>query len=161
MTQKIAQYVNPVLSALKQLGGSGQPAEVCAIVIKDLGLEGSAVLEETLKNGVSKFENKIARVRQYLVLAGYIDRSKRGVWTLTEKARNSGPLSDTEIGEMLLEIQRQGKKPIDAEGDQLGEEDDENELVPDGSQYEAKLLDTIRGLSPKGFEQLCQRLLRE
>jgi restriction system protein len=161
MTQKIAQYVNPVLSALKRLGGSGQPAEVCAIVIKDLGLEGSPLLEETLKSGVSKFENKIAWVRQYLVLAGYIERLKRGVWTLTEKARNSRSLSDAEIHKMLLEIQRQGKKSIDTADDQVAEEEDSSEVAPEESGYKARLLDIVRGLSPKGFEQLSQRLLRE
>ena len=102
MAQKIAQYVNPVLNALKSLGGYGQPSEVCAAVIKDMGLEESPILEETLKNGVSKFENKIAFVRLYLVLSGYIDRSERGVWTLTQKGRNSQPLSDSEIQENAI-----------------------------------------------------------
>ena len=112
-------------------------------------------------SGVSKFENKIAWVRQYLVLAGYIDRSKRGVWTLTEKARNSGPLSDAEIHEMLLDIQSQSKKVAGLEEDHLQEEDDADEVAPDAMQYKAELLDTIRGLSPAGFERLCQLLLRE
>jgi restriction system protein len=83
MAQKIAQYVNPVLAALKRLGGSGRPAEVCTAVAHDMGLEDSPLLEETLKSGVSKFENRVAWVRLYLVQANYIDRSKRGVWTLT------------------------------------------------------------------------------
>jgi restriction system protein len=69
VAQLVAQYVNPVLKALKRLGGSGQPAEVCAAVIKDMGLEESPILEEMLKSGVSKFENKVAWVRLYLVLA--------------------------------------------------------------------------------------------
>ena len=62
MAQKIGQYINPVLDAIKKLGGSARPAEGCAEVAKAMGLEGSHVLEETLKSGVSKFENKIAFV---------------------------------------------------------------------------------------------------
>jgi len=161
MAQKIAQFVNPVLTALKRLGGSARPAEVCAAVGHDMGLEGSPVLEETLRSGVSKFENKIAWVRQYLVLAKYIDRSERGVWTLTEKGRTSLPLSEEEIGEMLLQIQRQGKRASGAKEDQADEEDDTSEAAPEESEYKALLLEIIRGLSPKGFERLCQRLLRE
>jgi len=157
VAQKVAHFVNPVLNALKRLGGSGQPAEVCEAVIKDLRLEGSPVLEETLKSGVSRFENRIAWVRLYLVLAGYIDRSKRGVWTLTEKGRNSHQLSDVEVHQLLLDIQRQGKKVSELEET---EEETEEETAEE-SDYKAQLLETIRRLPPSGFEQLCQRLLRE
>jgi hypothetical protein len=55
MAQLIAQYVNPVLQALKSLGGSARPAEVCRAVAKAEGLEGSKELEETLSSGVSRF----------------------------------------------------------------------------------------------------------
>jgi restriction system protein len=161
MAQKIAQYVNPVLNALKNLGGSGQPSEVCTAVIKDMGLEGSPILEETLKSGVSKFENKIAWVRLNLVLAGYIDRSKRGVWTLTEKGRNARPLSESEIHEMLLEIQRQSKKIDDAFDEIEEEKDDVDETLPQEINYKVRLLNIVRQIPPNGFEQLCQRLLRE
>jgi restriction system protein len=71
VAQQVGQFVNPVLQALRQLGGSARPAEVCRAVAKNLGLEGSPALEETLSTGVSRFENKIAWVRLYLVLTGY------------------------------------------------------------------------------------------
>ena len=41
MAQQVANYANPVLAALKRLGGSARPAEVCAAVAKDMGMEGS------------------------------------------------------------------------------------------------------------------------
>lgn len=161
MAQQVGQYINPVLNVLKRLGGSARPAEVCDAVIKDLGLDGSPVLDETLKSGVSKFENKIAWVRLYLVLAGYIDRSKRGVWTLTERGRDSQPLTPAEVNALLIDIQRQGKK---ASGEQQGdveEADDSEEAAPEAADYKPQLLALIRDLPPKGFEQLCQFLLRE
>jgi restriction system protein len=160
MAQQVAQYINPVLNALKKLGGSGQPTEVCEAVIKDMGLEGSPILEATLKSGVSKFENRIAWVRLYLVLAGYIDRSKRGVWTLTEKGRNSGSLSEAETHQMLLEIKQQAKKANEP-GEDQDDAVDKSEEGPEESNYKARLLSIMRQLPPKGFEQLCQRLLRE
>ena len=161
MAQVIAHYVNPVLSALKRLGGSGQPAEVCAAVAADLGLEGSPIVQETMKSGQTKFYNTIAWVRLYLAMAGYIDRSRRGVWTLTEKGRDCPTLSDAEIRELLLEIQRQGKKSIDSDSPVVVEEEDPTDAVPDESEYKSQLLDIIRGLPPNGFERLSQRLLRE
>lgn len=161
MAQQVAKFVNPVLNALKCLGNSGRPAEVCAAVVRDMGLEGSPILEETLKSGVSKFENKIAWVRLYLVRARYIDRSQRGVWALTEKGRNSPPLSAEEANKLVLEVQRQDKKATESGDSQSEEEDDTSDVAPEGSEYKAELLEIIRGLSPRGFEQLCQRLLRE
>ena len=161
MAQQVASYVNPVLNALKRLGGSGQPAEVYTAIIKDMGLEGSPLLEESIKSGALKFKNKIAWVRLYLVLAGYIDRSKRGIWTLTEKGRNSPPLSDAEVHALLLSIQGQGKKTNDSDETQVCEDDEADEAAPEEANYKAQLLAIVRDLPPKGFEQLCQRLLRE
>lgn len=159
MAQQVGQFVNPVLQAIKRLGGSARPAEVCRAVAKDLGLEGSPILEETLSTGVSKFENKIAWVRLYLVLGGYLDRSKRGVWTLTEKGKNAPVLSDAEVNNFLLEVQRQGKKAeCPAELKDVEEPDDE---PPEESGYKSQLLALIRSMSPGAFERLCQRLLRE
>jgi restriction system protein len=160
MAQQVGQYVNPVLQAIKRLGGSARPAEVCRAVAKDLGLEGSPQLEETLSTGVSKFENKIAWVRLYLVLAGYLDRSKRGVWTLTEKGKTAPILSTDEVNKLLLDVQRQGKKP-DSKTDTQDRDDDEPDEAPEESGYKTQLLETIRNLSPSAFERVCQRLLRE
>jgi restriction system protein len=161
LAQQVGQYVNPVLQAIKRLGGSARPAEVCRAVAKDLGLERSPLLEETLSTGVSKFENKIAWVRLYLVLTGYLDRSKRGVWTLTEKGKNAPILSDDEVNQLLLDVQRQGKKVdtnpvVDAKDDE--EADDE---PPEESGYKTQVLALVRSISPGAFERLCQRLLRE
>ncbi len=40
------------------------------------------------KTKVNKFENEVAFARNYLVGAGYIDKSVRGVWTLTEAGKS-------------------------------------------------------------------------
>lgn len=110
LAQQVGQFVNPVLQALRRLGGSAKPAQVCDEVARDMGLEGTATLEEKLSTGASRFANKIAWVRLYLVLTGYLDRSKRGVWTLTDKGMHAPKFSDSEVNELLLSIQRQSKK---------------------------------------------------
>src|SRR5438093_11741225 len=90
---RYTDYINPVLDILKRLGGSGRPAEVCPAIAKELSLPDS-VLEERLANGVSRFENQVHWARFYLVKAGYIDSSRRGVWSLTEKGRMTSRLSE-------------------------------------------------------------------
>jgi restriction system protein len=121
---------------------------------KDLGLKG-IVLEETLASGHSKFENKVAWVRFALADAGYIDRSRRGVWALTEKGRTAGTLSDEQVRALLPEIQRKTKRPAEP-GGELADGDE-----PEEAGYKRQLLDLFRSLPPAGFERLCQRLLRE
>jgi restriction system protein len=125
------------------------------------------LLEETLASGQSRFENKVAWVRQYLVLAGYIDRSRRGVWSLTEKGRTSGTLSDEEIHQLLLDIQRRGKNASTnaaTAADDTAEEDSEGAVPEDQAAnggYKSSLLSLLLELPASGFERLCQLLLRE
>ncbi|MGA6826275.1 winged helix-turn-helix domain-containing protein [Nitrospira sp. NS4] len=89
-------YINPVLESLKKLGGSARPAEVCPAIAKELSLS-DLILEERLANGVSRFENQVHWARFYLAKDGYIDSSRRGVWSLTEKGRNAARLSEGDI----------------------------------------------------------------
>lgn len=81
---EFVKYFVPVLSALKELGYSGTPSEVKNLIIEKLKIS-EELLEEKLKSGSSRVINQIDWARFYLVKAGYLDSSKRGVWTLTEK----------------------------------------------------------------------------
>lgn len=85
---KFVQYFNPVLEALRTLGGTAEPKEVMALV-KDLANVSELELRETNKNGQSKYENKIGWARFYLAKAGLIDSKRRGVWSLTPVGRET------------------------------------------------------------------------
>jgi restriction system protein len=163
LAQKLGKYINPVLQAIKRLGGSARPQEVCRAVAEDMGLEGSPLLNETHSSGVSKFYKKINYVRLYLVLSGLLDQSKRGVWTLTDKGRNTPILSDEDIHQLLLGVQRQGKRASAQPESEVTDDDEseEDEEPPEESDYKAQLLSLIRSISAGAFERLCQRLLRE
>ena len=160
-------YINPVLESLRKLGGSARPSEVCPSIAKDLTLP-DPVLEERLANGVSRFENQVHWARFYLVKDGYIDSSRRGVWSLTEKGRTAARLSEGEIREMVRRVQETTARPVTVEppavpaGGAPAIAIEERMLpgMPDVT-YREQLLDTMKALSPGGFERLCQRLLRE
>ena len=77
----------PLLQALRDLGGSATPAEVRKKIIENEHLSDEVVNETRGKTQVNKFENEVAFARNYLVGAGYIDKSVRGVWTLTEAGK--------------------------------------------------------------------------
>ena len=75
----------PVLDALKALGGSAKPSEVRDWLVADLNIPDES-LEITIKNGTQLFLNRVQWARLYLSKTGYIGSSKRGEWALTEKA---------------------------------------------------------------------------
>jgi len=156
---EFVKWFNPVLVALKELGGSGRPKEVVEKVAKNENVP-DKVREETIKNGSSKFDNQIAWARQYLVYEGLIDNSKKGVWTLTPLGQKT-TLTEEEAHKIFLKrvaiLQKLRKdKSNDAAKEEL-EETIENSINNDNT----NLLDILKSISWVGFEHLCKRLLRE
>src|SRR5688572_23114691 len=81
------QYFQPVIDALIELGGSGQPSEVKEVIADKLNISEDEQGEQ-IASGASRFSNKVDWARFYLAKAGYIDASTRGVWSLTENGQN-------------------------------------------------------------------------
>ncbi len=100
MAWRAGKYLNPVLDALKDLGGSARPAEVYDWVAGHCGVSEQ---ERSKKHagGGSRFENDVAWARFGLVRSGYVDSSKRGVWSVTEQGRTAGTFTEEEIDDIL------------------------------------------------------------
>ena len=81
------RFMHPILVSLKEKGGSATSSETADDVIERLAISDQE-LEVTLKSGQTRVYNQIHWARMYLVKAGFIDSSSRGVWTLTETALN-------------------------------------------------------------------------
>jgi len=159
--QAFLKYWIPLIEVLKELGGSGKPSEVTDIIIEKLKIPEKEV-EEILKSGVSRVRNQIAWTRMYLVKSGFLDSSKRGVWSLTEKGFQAN-LTDEDVYNCFQEIRNtlSQKNEILKPKEAGHTEDDDQEDVLEFIDYRTELLNTFKGLSPDGFERLCQRLLRE
>jgi restriction system protein len=154
---QFAQYINPLLHVLRVLGGSAKAAEARVAVADHLRV-GDEVLDEELPSGSSRFDNQVSWARFYLVRAGYIDSSKRGVWTLTEKGRSVSALSEEEIAQLVQDvIAAWGSRPKKS----TGAPDDAAPSEVADTDYRTRLLALLKALPPRGFERLCQRLLRE
>ncbi|MCA1554104.1 MAG: restriction endonuclease [Chloroflexi bacterium] len=161
------KYFVPVLSALRDLGNSGTPSEVYDLVAKKLNLPES-VLNQQLKNGSSRYENQVAWARFYLTKGKYLDASKRGVWSLTEKGKNSR-LTDEEALGILKKLRQEMNSSKSIQEDENFEEETEESTPPQNANstvtptrdYRTALLETLRKLPSEGFEQLSKRLLRE
>lgn len=157
---QFARYLNPLLAVLKALGGSAKPSEAKAAVAEHLQLP-DAVLDEQLESGQSRFENQVHWARYYLVRSGYIDSSRRGVWTLTEKGRRVDSLSEAAVAEIVQGVSAKwgsrGSRPSAAP--KRSEETPSPDETP--SDYKAQLRTVLQSLPPAGFERLCRRLLLE
>lgn len=156
------KWFNPILDALRQLGGSGQPKEVYEKVAEICNIS-DEIREETMKSGVNRFNNQIAWARQYLIWEGYLDKSKRGVWTLSDKGLNK-IFSDGEPREIFLKwVEFHSKKTENNKNvrKEVKHEITETENNVIENSLSLNLLEVLQTISPIGFEHICKRLLRE
>jgi restriction system protein len=153
------RFFKPILHILKQSGGSGTTSEVIDRAIELLRIP-EAEQEVTLKNGQSRVRNQVQWSRLYLVRAGYLESSRRGVWSLTEKGMQAdlGAFDGYEVFQLVQKGLREEKKKKE-----LGEPfiDERDECAAESTDYKSELLALIKSLPPNGFERLCQRVLRE
>ena len=153
------RFFRPILKVLGTTGGSGTPSEVIDRVIEMLRIPDSEQ-KTTLKNGQSRVRNQVQWARLYLVRTGFLDASRRGVWSLTEKGMSTNPhtLDELTVFQSVVKVFREEKRRKDAR-EPLVDELDEPEVS--ATDYKVELLNLIKGMPPGGFERLCQRLLRE
>jgi restriction system protein len=81
------RFCIPIVETLRELGGSGRPAEITDLVIERMKIP-EVEQEVVNKNGGSRIRNQVAWARFYMVKAGLLSSSQRGVWGLTEKGRD-------------------------------------------------------------------------
>lgn len=162
---QFVEYFGPVLRALDALGGSGRPREVADKVAEMLHLTPEQ-LQDAAPGKEPRFANRVAWARFYLVKAGFIDSSVRGVWQLTDVGRERLTLDAGTANSIFQSVHSQFGKAdavIDETQDELDpptEQSDPAGLTP-ALDYRADLLGRPGSMSPGGFERFCQRLLRE
>lgn len=158
------------MSALFELGGSARPQEVVDLIAKNESVPDD-VLNQTLSNGFPRFTNQVHWARFFLAENGLIDRSRRGVWSLSEEGRSNVDLTISQVRTLVDAVQKK-HAPASASSKSgikrpLRETDSQSiaqfETVQDGidDSYRDRLLVILRSLPPSGFERICQRLLRE
>lgn len=129
-----------VLRALNQLGGSGTNEEIYEKVIEILKLPAEIIDLPHGKGeaGRTALDYEMAWAKTYLKNAGKIAARTRGVWTLLR-------ISDEAFTPKPDEVKKQKENP-----------------VPDEEAWKDTLHRVLtQVLTPKGFERLIQRMLRE
>jgi restriction system protein len=150
---KFDDLMNPVIQALKNLGGSGTIEEINDKVaeIAKIPSEQFEILHNPEKGGMTEIEYRLMWTRTYLKRYEIIDNSSRGVWSLTEKGSKIDKVDEKDVVRFVREHMKKTKQ-----------NSSENEDEPNGKiEWQEELLDVILKMSPSGFERLVQRLLRE
>ena len=149
--------MNPLLKALKILGGSGSIEEIYAKTVDITGLTEDmlAQLHAPEKSSRTEVEYRLAWARTYLKKYGLLENSRRGVWSLTEKSKTFDNVDPSEIVRVVRALDKQDstkKISPDATARELSDEES----------WKEKLSAVLtQNLDPAGFERLVQRILRE
>lgn len=144
--------MNPLLKAMKELGGSGTVQEIDNKVAEIMGLsnEQLAILHDPERGARTEFSYRLAWTRTYLKKYGVLENSSHGVWALTPKGMKLDKVDEEEVARAVR--RKSGKGDL---------EDDEVEKDARILTWQKDLLETLREISPDAFERLIQRFLRE
>ena len=104
----------------------------------------------------SEIDYRYAWARTNLKNAGAIRKSDRAVWSLTEYGWN---VTEADL-QQWLKSGREKVNSVDSNS-AIEPDDDEVSTETDRPTWESVLLQRLLELSPKGFERLAQRILRE
>ena len=150
------QWMPLILDCLRSVGGQARPREVLAWIRERRGVL-DAHLEEALSSGQTRFYNQVHWARQHLAWEGLVDDSKRGVWALTPLGwKTQLGLEDAAV--IVRNRVRSAGSTEQATSELLAIPSDS---PPPDELQDLQLLDVLKGLSPTGFERICQRLLSE
>jgi len=156
MTNVKYQYddlMNPVIKALKLLGGSGTNEEINDKVAElvQIPAEQLDVLHNPEKGGMTEVEYRLMWTRTYLKRYGVIENSTRGIWSLTAKGSMVESVDEKAVVKVVRDQLKKDKQ------ESTGTEDEPNKKI----EWQEELLDRILKMSSSAFERLVQRLLRE
>lgn len=149
----------PTLAAVRELGHSARLDEIDETVIERGEFSDAQVAILHNEGPRSELEYRLAWARTYLKGMGALASAGKGVWETTELGRD---LSEDAIDPLWRHYktsrrrERQRRKS-EAAGDSEVEPTDEAAETDDWKEH---LLGCMLGMSPSGFEQLAERLLR-
>lgn len=159
--------MNPLIAALRHLGGSGSVDEIYEKVVELEKLPDDivATMHDPEKSNQTEVGYRLAWARTYLKKYGLLENSTRGIWALTTKAREIESVDPAEVVRTVRALDKeQGpskrsrrKLSVEVPGDDVPEEEEEEE-----EEWKARLHHILtKEIDAEAFERLTQRVLRE
>ena len=159
MAKKLPTFdrlMNPLLRALRALGGSGSIEEIYDKVVELEKLPDDVLsqLHDPEKSNQTEVGYRLAWARTYLRKYGLLENSARGLWSLTAAAKD---VSEVEPPLVVRTVRGLDKKAApEAQYETLPPE------VDTEAEWQQKLHFILtQKLAPAAFERLVQRILRE
>ena len=119
---KYLRWFNPLLQALRDLGGSATPQQVRERIKINEHLTDEETSAVNGKNQVNQFGNEVASARMYLVKAGYMDGSVYGIWALTDEGK-SVEMTEELASEIFRKVVKDAQEKREAKVSDLVDED--------------------------------------
>jgi restriction system protein len=155
--------MNPLLDALFALGGSGSIDEIYEKVLEleNIDEEISSAPHNLEKSNQTEVAYRLAWARTYLKKYGFLENSSRGVWALTNLAKEQKHIIPQDVVKEVREVDKaQSKlKPKKVKNHQIELDDTD---TPEAQGWREELHHVLtKEMTPDAFERLTQRLLRE
>lgn len=156
------ELIEPVFSAMKELGGSATNDEIRDKIIEKLQLSDNIVDEPHTGSASQRteLEYQLAWARTYLKKFGAVENTKRGVWVITSAFADVTSVNYKEVMKVVLE-----KKAISspAESPKIDDnpENDGIDLPEELEPWRTQIAEILHSMDPFAFERLSQLLLRE
>src|ERR1041384_3680252 len=154
------ELMNPLLKAIRDLGGSGSTDEIYEKVAESLLLpEDILSMPHSPETGnQTEIGYRLAWARTYLKKYRNLENSSRGVWAIAQANSAVEEIDPREIVRFVQKLDKQQRV--------LQEKESVQEIVDDAPEeiqsWRATLHSILtKQLEPAGFERLVKRLLRE
>lgn len=107
------KLMNPIIQALKKLGGSGTIDEINSKVIEITNIPDDMVevIHDPARGFQTEIEYRLAWTRTYLKRYGVLENSNRGVWALTPQGRQIDKIDPEVVKRFVRTSNKQGHPP--------------------------------------------------
>ena len=143
------------------MGGTATPAEIAKKVIEIESYPEEIQNEKQQGDGYrTKLEYRLAWARTYMKkFLNAIEDKSRGLWSLTPEGLKLDVSNPQKIIDTVNENKKRELKINISKNKNF--ENSEDEIDDNEEDWKSELLNIINNCSPKAFENLCQRILRE
>ncbi len=155
---------NPVIEAIKNLGGSAKNDEILSEITKILKLTDEEASELYNNGNRSVLDYRVAWAKSYLKVYGVLSNSTRGVWALTSKGLKIDKVNANEVKRYVKSYEHNTNIEETSGSSAPCEKNNICNFITKTTQelkWEDKLIATLKKMDPFAFERLAQRLLRE
>lgn len=162
---RYTKLLQPVFSAIKELGGSARNDEILDRVIMDLQIT-DEVADISHNGNINQTElsYQLAWARTYLARYGVIENSFRSVWSVNPEFSSASAIDEKAVLSAMQNLRKDRKsksstKELPPEDDNSS--NDDTEYPDEAKPWREHLSEILQNMNPYGFERLIQRLLRE